>query len=140
MKKILSIVAALAVVAGAAAAMAQNVDEEIAKRIAPVGETCMQGEECAAAPPAATASAGGAPRSGQQVFDSACHTCHATGVAGAPKFGNAGDWGPRIAQGMDTLYTHALQGIRAMPPKGLCADCSEDEIKAAVNYMTENSK
>lgn len=140
MKKILSIVAALAVVAGAAAAMAQSVDAEIAARIAPVGETCMQGEECAAAPPAATASAGGGPRSGQQVYDTACHTCHAVGVAGAPKFGDAGAWGPRVAKGMDTLYTHALQGFNAMPAKGLCADCSDDEVKAAVDYMAENSK
>ncbi|WP_250460330.1 c-type cytochrome [Microbulbifer litoralis] len=137
MKSILSIVAVLTV--GAAAAMAQSVDEEISERIAPAGETCMQGDECAAAAPAASAGGGGA-RSGKQVYDSACHTCHAAGVAGAPKFGDAGAWGPRIAKGMDTLYTHAINGFNAMPAKGLCMDCSEDEVKAAVDYMTENSQ
>lgn len=137
MKSILSIAAVLTV--GAAAAMAQSVDEEIAERIAPAGETCMQGDECAAAAPAASDSGGGA-RSGKQVYDASCHTCHATGAAGAPKFGDADAWGPRIGKGMDTLYTHAIQGFNAMPAKGLCMDCSEDEVKAAVDYMTENSQ
>lgn len=138
MKSILSIVAVLAV--GTAAAVAQSVDEEIAERIAPVGKTCMQGDECAAAAPAASAAAGGGARSGKQVYEASCHTCHAAGVAGAPKFGDAGAWGPRIGKGMDTLYTHAIQGFNAMPAKGLCMDCSEDEVKAAVDYMTENSQ
>ncbi|WP_237060263.1 c-type cytochrome [Microbulbifer sediminum] len=139
MKAILSIVAALAV--GTAAAVAQSVDDQIAERIAPVGEICMKGDECAAAAPAGgSASAGGGPRTGEQVYNSACQTCHAAGVAGAPKFGDAGAWGPRIAKGMDTLYTHAINGFNAMPAKGLCADCSEEEIQNAVDYMAENSK
>jgi len=137
MKKILGIVAALAVVAGAA--VAQSVDEEIAARIAPVGETCMQGDECAAAVAAAPA-AGGAARSGEDVYKATCATCHGTRAAGAPKFGDAGAWGPRIGKGVDTLYTHAINGFNAMPAKGLCMDCSEDEVKAAVDYMVENSQ
>ncbi|SFC31849.1 Cytochrome c5 [Microbulbifer thermotolerans] len=125
--------------AGAATAVAQSVDEEIAQRIAPVGSTCMQGDECAAAA-AAPAAAGGGARSGEDIFNASCNTCHGAGIAGAPKFGDAGAWAPRIAQGMDTLYTHALNGFNAMPAKGLCMDCSEDEVKAAVDYMVENSK
>ncbi|WGL15165.1 cytochrome c5 family protein [Microbulbifer bruguierae] len=139
MKVVLNFVAALAVVAGAAVAVAQSVDEQIAERIAPAGKTCMKGDECAAAAPAAAASSGGA-RSGADVYSGSCAACHGTGAAGAPKFGDAGAWGPRVAKGMDTLYTHALNGFNAMPAKGLCMTCSDDEVKAAVDHMVENSK
>ncbi|MFV8784056.1 c-type cytochrome [Microbulbifer sp. SA54] len=139
MKAVLNFVAALAVVAGAAVAVAQSVDEQIAERIAPAGKTCMKGDECAAAAPAASASSGGA-RSGSDVYSGHCAACHSTGAAGAPKFGDAGAWAPRIAQGMDTLYTHAINGFNAMPAKGLCMTCSDDEVKAAVDHMVENSK
>ncbi|WOX07215.1 c-type cytochrome [Microbulbifer pacificus] len=139
MKVVLNFVAALAVVAGAAVAVAQSVDEQISERTAPVGKTCMKGDECAAAAPAAAASSGGA-RSGSDVYTGNCAACHGTGAAGAPKFGDAAAWGPRIAKGMDTLYTHALNGFNAMPAKGLCMTCSEDEVKAAVDHMVENSK
>lgn len=138
MKSILGIVAALTV--SAAAAVAQSVDQEIAERIAPAGKTCMKGEECAAAVAAAPASASTAGRSGEEIYNASCFTCHAAGVAGAPKLGDVAAWAPRIAKGMDTLYTNAINGINAMPPKGLCMDCSDDEIKATVDYMVEKSK
>lgn len=111
--------------------------DTVKERIAPVGKSCMSGEPCAAAP-AAPASAG--PKSGKDLYGTVCTTCHATGVLNAPKFGNAGDWGPRIAKGMDTLYTHAISGFNGMPPKGTCAACSDDEIKGAVKYMVDSSK
>lgn len=88
----------------------------------------------AAAPAAATAS------SGKQVYDASCMACHATGAAGAPKLGDKGAWEPRIAQGMDTLVQHAINGIRAMPPRGACGTCSDDDLKAAVDYMVSESK
>jgi cytochrome c5 len=69
-----------------------------------------------------------------------CTNCHGTGVLGAPKFGTAADWAPRVAKGMDTLYTHAIAGFNSMPPKGTCAACSDDEIKGAVKYMVDGSK
>ena len=122
---------------GLAVSQSNDVKNEIAERLAPVGESCMSGEDCAAAPVAA-ASEG--PRSGQQVYDTACHTCHAVGVAGAPKFGDAAAWADRIAKGMDTLHEHALKGFNGMPAMGLCATCSEDEVMAAVDYMVENSQ
>ncbi|NMV43156.1 cytochrome c5 family protein, partial [Vibrio parahaemolyticus] len=56
---------------------------------------------------------------------------------GAPKTGNADDWAPRIAQGKDTLVKHALEGFNAMPAKGTCMDCSDDEIIAAIDHMIE---
>lgn len=116
---------------------ADEVSEGVKERIAPVGELCMSGEPCAAAPAAPVASG---PRSGKEIYDSKCTTCHAIGVSGAPKFGEAGDWGPRVAKGLDTLFDHAWNGFNAMPPKGLCLDCSEDEIKAGISYMVDNSK
>jgi cytochrome c5 len=111
--------------------------DPIKERIAPVGKSCMSGEPCAAAP-AAPASAG--PKSGKDLYSTVCTTCHGTGVLNAPKFGNAGDWAPRIAKGLDTLYTHAIGGFNSMPPKGTCAACSDDEIKGAVKYMVDGSK
>ncbi|KUJ82944.1 cytochrome c5 family protein [Microbulbifer flavimaris] len=138
MKSIVGIMAALAL--GAAAAVAQSVDEQIAERLAAPDSICMQGDECAAAAPAATAAAGGGPRSGEEVYNGACGTCHAAGVAGAPKFADAAAWSPRIAKGMETLYSNAINGINAMPAKGLCADCSDEEIQAAVDYMVESAQ
>lgn len=109
------------------------------ERIKPVGEVCVEGKDCAGAAAAAPA-AGAAPRSGEQVFTAVCAGCHATGAAGAPKVGDKAAWGPRIAQGKDTLHKHALTGIRAMPPKGMCMNCSDDEIKAAVDYLIGKAK
>ncbi len=116
--------------------MAEQSADEIKARLEPVGKTCMSGDDCAAAPVAVASG----PKSGKEVFDSFCTTCHSAGVMNAPRFGNAGDWGPRIAKGKDTLYTHALGGFNSMPAKGMCAACSDDEIKAAVDYMADNSK
>ncbi|WP_305879928.1 cytochrome c5 family protein [Simiduia sp. 21SJ11W-1] len=111
--------------------------QEIADRIAPAGKTCLAGDDCAAAPVAAVAAG---PRTGVQVYDTKCVTCHATGAAGAPKMGDAGQWAPRIGKGIDTLYANAINGINGMPAKGLCMDCSDDEIKAAVDHMVANSQ
>lgn len=109
-----------------------DVQAQIAQRIAPEGEIVKQG----AAAPAASGTA----RSGEEVFKAKCTVCHTAGVGGAPKIGSASDWGPRIGKGMDTLYGSAINGFKGMPPKGTCMDCSEAEIKAAVDYMTSKSK
>jgi len=77
---------------------------------------------------------------GQQRYEKYCHVCHETGLAGAPKLGDKSDWAPRIAEGMDTLFEHALKGYKAMPPKGTCMDCSDDELKKAIEYMISKSK
>lgn len=108
------------------------------ERIKPIGSVCVEGQPCegVAAPAAAAPAAGGAARAGDVVYNASCAACHGTGAAGAPKVGDKGAWGPRIAQGKPTLYQHAIGGIRGMPPKGMCMTCSDDEIKAAVDYMT----
>lgn len=104
--------------------------EAIAERIKPLGKHYVAGESSAA-----EESSG--PRSGQQVYDKYCTACHTSGVMGAPKMNNAADWQPRLDQGMETVLKHAVEGFNAMPPKGTCSDCSEEEIQAAINYMTE---
>ena len=124
----------------AVASAGSNVsDDTVESRLKPVGQICMEGQDCAAAPTVATSTDSG-PRSGQVVFDTKCMSCHATGAAGAPKLGDVAAWSPRVAQGLEQLYTHAINGFNGMPAKGLCFDCSDDEIKGAVNYMVDNSK
>lgn len=115
-------------------------EAEVTERLAPVGEVVMQGDAATAAPTAdAGAAAGGAERSPEDIYNAYCTTCHAMGVAGAPKLGVAADWEPRIAQGMDTVYQHAINGLRGMPPRGLCMDCSDDDIKAVTDWMIEQN-
>lgn len=96
----------------------------------------------AAAPAAGAAVA--STEQGKGVFNKTCALCHAAGVAGAPMPGNKDDWGPRIAQGMDTLYKHALEGFTGakgmMPARGGAATLSDDEVKAAVNHMVSLSQ
>jgi c(7)-type cytochrome triheme protein len=82
------------------------------------------------------AAAQGRSAAGKAVFDKTCALCHATGIAGAPKFGNARDWGPRIKTGLPALYRSALEGTaRGMPGKGGNLSLSDAEVKAAVDYM-----
>lgn len=115
------------------AAQAQEMsDEEIAERIKPIGQVHVAGAQAAG-----TAAAGGA-KSGEDVYNSACVACHASGVLGAPKLHVAADWQPRLDErGLDGVWQNALNGINAMPPRGTCASCSDDEIKAAIEYMIE---
>ena len=73
-------------------------------------------------------------KTGQQVFAAQCSACHATGVAGSPKFGDAAAWGPRVGHGFDALLTSALKGKGAMGPQG-GGDFDDFEIARAVVYM-----
>lgn len=81
---------------------------------------------------------------GKSVFGKTCALCHAAGVAGAPKPGDKADWGPRIAQGNDVLYKHAIEGFTGakglMPARGGGATLSDDEVKAAVDHMVALSR
>lgn len=81
---------------------------------------------------------------GKSVFGRVCAMCHAAGAAGAPKPGNKDEWGPRIAQGNDVLYKHAIEGFNgakgAMPARGANAALTDAEVKAAVDYMVALSK
>lgn len=120
-------------------------NQEIAERLQPVGSVCLAGE-CAggSAQPAVNivlAQAGG--RSGEEVYNTKCNVCHGTGVGNAPKLGDKAAWTPRIAKGMDTLMSNVINGftdVGMMPPKGICMDCSDEELRAAVDYMLEKSQ
>jgi cytochrome c5 len=74
---------------------------------------------------------------GEAVYNKACVACHAAGVAGAPKTHDADAWAPRLALGMDALVATAIAGKGAMPPKGLCATCTDAELKAAIEFMSK---
>jgi len=78
-------------------------------------------------------------QAGDVVYNSTCLACHGSGAAGAPKTADAGAWKARIAQGYDTLLQHAIQGIRAMPPKGGNPDLDDVEVARAVVFMTNQS-
>ncbi|MCG6900617.1 MAG: cytochrome c5 family protein [Gammaproteobacteria bacterium] len=77
---------------------------------------------------------------GQQIYQASCQACHATGAAGAPKLGDKEAWAPRIATGMDALLSSAINGKNAMPPKGACMSCSDEDLKAAIEYMVSQSQ
>lgn len=89
----------------------------------------------AAAPQAATVNP-----AGEKLYKSVCFACHATGVANAPKFGDKAAWEPYIKTGMDAMVKVAMQGKPPMPPKGGAANASEDDIRAAVQYMVDAAK
>lgn len=117
-----------------AGTLATNVSDKeydaIAERIKPVGDVYLSGSEPVAAKPTG-------PRDGATVYNTFCTACHATGAAGAPIKGNAEQWAPRIAQGMEVLTNHAINGFNAMPAKGSCMDCSDEEVIAAINFLIE---
>ena len=104
-----------------------------------------QSEAPAAAPgeTAAPGAAGDAAR-GESVYKATCSLCHAAAVAGAPKLGDTADWSPRIAQGTEVLYNHALNGFQGakgvMPPKGGNTALPDEDVKAAVDYMVAQAK
>ena len=72
---------------------------------------------------------------GQKIYQASCQACHAAGVAGAPKLGDKEAWAPRIAKGNDALFSSVKNGLNAMPPKGACMSCSDEELRSAIAYM-----
>jgi len=104
--------------------------EEVAARIAPVADAGYTLKD---------ANAPKVLQTGEAIYTSTCAACHGAGVAGAPKFGDAGAWGARIAQGYDTVVKHALEGLRAMPAKGGNPDLDDVEVARAVVYMANAS-
>lgn len=131
-RKILTALIAAATFSSAtfAASVSQEQYDAIAERIKPVGDVYLAGSEPVVAEPSG-------PRDGATVYGTFCTACHSTGISGAPKTGDAGDWSPRIAQGRDVMNNHAIVGFNAMPAKGTCMDCSDDEIIAAIDHMIE---
>jgi cytochrome c5 len=116
----------------------------VAERIKPAGEVRLPGDEAAADAVAMAVPEAAAPvaakLTGEQVYNTACFACHGAGVGGAPKLGDAAAWKPRLAQGPATLNKHAIEGFQGqagvMPAKGGRVDLSDDEIIAAVKFMS----
>ena len=81
---------------------------------------------------------------GEAIYKKTCFACHDMGIAGSPKLGDKAAWAPRIATGNDTIYQSAIKGktspTGAMPPKGGNMSLSDDEVKAAVDYMVSQSQ
>jgi cytochrome c5 len=129
-----------------AAAAAPAAKSPAAAVPAAVASTSTASPPSAAAAPAATpsASAAAAPvvgkTDGKATYDKTCAVCHATGLAGAPKFGDKAAWAPRIATGLDTLHNSALHGKNAMPPKGGNLALTDTDVTAAVDYIVAAAK
>ncbi|TBU96967.1 c-type cytochrome [Phytopseudomonas dryadis] len=127
---------AVAVALWAVSAQATT-DEAIAERLKPVGQVCVSGQECVGVE-AVAASAGGAARSADDIIAKHCAACHTTGLLDAPKIGDSAAWKARADEqgGMDGILAKAISGINAMPPKGTCGDCSDDELREAIEKMS----
>jgi len=143
-RTVLSTTAAAILTASAMISFVANADEnEIAERVKPVGHLVILDEsksvKTADTAPTAEAAAPATADAGKATYTTACFACHGTGVAGSPVLGNKEAWAPRISQGKDTLYSHAIGGFKGMPPKGGAVSLSDDEVKAVVDYMVEQS-
>ena len=79
-------------------------------------------------------------KSGKDIYNSVCMSCHMSGAAGAPITGKVDQWSERIAKGNDTLYNNAINGIGVMPAKGGLMSLSDGDVKLAVDYMIDQSK
>ena len=134
-QRITAQISTLLVIVLSAFAGAATLDDEIRERLNPPGSVCVIGDNCAAG--LAVASGTGGPRDAQTIYQTFCMVCHATGISEAPILGNAEQWAARIAKGTDMLYTTSINGLNLMPPRGTCVDCSEDELRAAVDYMLD---
>lgn len=111
--------------------------EQIEQRIQPVGQVHVLAGTTPSRPPEKTPPEAVPERSpGQATYEQYCVVCHRDGLAGAPKFRDKADWGPRqVQKDLAALVASALQGFNAMPPKGTCTECSDEDLKAAIMYM-----
>ena len=78
-----------------------------------------------------------ASKTAQELYETGCAACHDSGVAGSPMIGNKGQWEQRKVKGYEMLVDNAYNGINGMPAKGLCSDCTKEEIGIAVQYMLD---
>ncbi|HAJ72085.1 MAG TPA: cytochrome c5 family protein [Methylophilaceae bacterium] len=111
-----------------APAVVEAAAAKVAESVKPVAEVEVAKEEAAHVE-----------KSGEEVVKAVCSMCHAAGLMQAPKIGDSGQWGPRIAQGYETLVKHAVEGIRSMPARGGNAELTDNEVAGAVAYMANQA-
>lgn len=112
-----------------------NTMEAIAMRIKPVVSL----DDMRSSTSAASATGDTASKSPDQLYQGACLACHTTGAAGAPKIGDSGAWSSRIAKGLDSLITSAINGVGAMPPRG-GSQYNDEQMRAVVEYIVDESE
>lgn len=136
----LNIVVLLSVFSFSLYALNEDIDrQQIQQRIQPVGNVHVQQDgNTAVAVEKAPVEVKLEP--GQATYEQYCIACHRDGVAGAPKFRNANDWKARFSgKKIDDLVATSIKGLNAMPPKGTCAQCTDADLKAAIEYMSHTS-
>ena len=152
MNLIMKMLAAPATVLALWAVSAQAAtNDEVAKRLEPVGQVCIQGQECKGMEVAVAAGGGGAAMTPDDVIAKHCNACHGTGLLNAPKIGDAAAWKERIShvdavlaelkiddpqKGTKGLAQVAKHGYKAMPPMGTCSTCSLDDLEGAIKKMS----
>ena len=129
-----------------------NAAEAVSERVAPVGavyagdtgRAAMAAAQEAAKAAAASQVAYGGTTDGKTIFGELCHSCHEKGVAGAPIVGDKAAWAPRVAEGIDTLVKHAIEGFTGktgiMPAKGGNPSLTDAQVKATVSWMVDQVK
>ena len=121
------------------------IKQQDARNTAPFAREAVAGQDnsalaiAPAAPGGTSGSAAAVPATGEEAFKQVCSACHGTGLNGAPKAGDRAAWAPRIAQGKDALYTHAIAGKGLMPPKG-GTTWPDATVRMAVDYMVSLAK
>jgi len=112
-------------------------DDLVNSRLSSSIAICLEGQSCGQATAMNVAAALDV-RSAESIYTTGCATCHDPGLAGAPKLGDKSQWEARQAKGYETLVNNAYNGINGMPAKGLCLDCTKEEIDIAVKYMLDS--
>ena len=111
-------------------------DELVNSRLSSSIAVCLEGQACGQATAMTVAAVGGA-RTAESIYTTGCAACHDAGIAGAPMMGDKAAWETRQAKEYEMLVNNAYNGINGMPAKGLCADCTKEEIGIAVQYMLD---
>ena len=115
---------------------ASEAEKAIEKRITPVGQVCVEGQDCAQEA-SLVSSNPDVIRGGEEIYEAACTTCHAIGLAGVPLFGSKVIWGERANKDLAVLVETVTNGLGGMPPMGMCMDCSQEELTNSVQYMLD---
>ena len=133
---IVIIIVANVVTSGSGEKVASKVEQDaINERLAPVASVNVAGSSATDAAAAAPA----APKSGKDIVAAACNACHGTGAAGAPKIGDKAAWQARFDAGMESMMNHAINGKGAMPARGGNPSLTDEDIRAAVVSMLEDT-